>query len=405
MEAVLMRILIVSQYFWPENFRVNDLTTALISKGHKVTVLTGIPNYPEGEVFSDFEVNKEQFNHYAGAKVYRVPIIPRKNGKGFNLILNYVSFMISGAVVGPFKLRNKKFDKIFVFAVSPITSAIPAIVLGKLKKASVTVWVMDLWPETLLSLGVIKSGWQEKLAKRCVSFIYNHCTTILGQSHSFVTSIEKLTHKPVSYFPSWSDTIESSCRFEYDFTKAFNVVFAGNIGESQDFPSILKAAELIHLRRVNVNFLIVGDGRKKQWVENEINKRNLSSTVKLLGSYPVEAMPSLFLQSDALLVTLKSDPVSAQTIPGKIQSYLSSGKPILAMLDGEGANVIEEAKAGITVGAGDFNGLATGVEKMYNSSDKIIKSYGVAAKTYYMANFDRDIVIGKLIDIFKENNY
>lgn len=400
-----MRILLVSQYFWPENFRVNDLVSALVSKGHKVTILTGIPNYPDGEVFSDFAENKELFTHYAGAKIYRVPMMPRRNGKGLNLILNYISFMVSGSILGPIKLRNEHFDKVFVFAVSPITSAIPAIILGKFKKASVTVWVMDLWPETLLSLGVIKSGWQEVIAKNCVSFIYNRCSAILGQSHSFVSSIKKLTHKPVSYLPSWSDTLEATCRFDYDFTKAFNVVFAGNIGESQDFPSILKAAEIINLKQINVNFLIVGDGRMKQWVENEIIKRNLSSTVKLLGSYPVEAMPSLFLESDALLVTLKPDPVSSKTIPGKIQSYLCSGKPILGMLDGEGANVIKEAKAGMAVSAGDFNGLAKCVEKMYFLNDETIKSYGVAASDYYAANFDRDIVIKQLIDVLKENDY
>ena len=195
-----MKVLVVSQHFWPENFRVNDLVLGLQERGHEVTVLTGLPNYPVGDIYSEYLDNKEEYSNYQGIEVIRVPVIPRKKGKGINLILNFLSFVFTGLLMSPWKLRGKKFDKVFVFGNSPLTVAIPAILMSKIKKAPICIWVMDLWPDTLVTMGVVKRGIQEKFAKNFVTFIYNNCKLVLGQSHSFVTSIKALTKSKVEYY-------------------------------------------------------------------------------------------------------------------------------------------------------------------------------------------------------------
>lgn len=402
---VTVKILVVSQHFWPENFRVNDLVLGLKERGHEVTVLTGLPNYPVGDIYSEYIEDKEKYSSYENIDVIRVPVIPRKKGKGINLIFNFLSFVMNGLLLSPWKLKGRKFDKIFVFGNSPITVVIPAIFLSKLKKAPLCFWVMDLWPEMLVTMGVVKSGFQERIARRFISFLYSKCDLILGQSKAFVNSIKELTTQPVEYFPSWSDIPHIDGRFELNHPNTFNIVFAGNIGESQDFPSILKAVEILESKKSNVKFIIVGNGRDAESVEVEIRQKKLFSNIKLMGSYPLNLMPSLFEQSDALLVTLKSHPVYAKTIPGKLQAYLGAGKPILAMLDGEGANVINESKSGVAVNSGNYKQLANEAMRLSNLSSDELHSYSKNGKEYYAANFDRELVLNNLVQLLGNIKY
>lgn len=398
-----MKVLVVTQHFWPENFRINDLVLGLQEKGHEVTVLTGVPNYPVGDVFPEFQNNPKVFKNYHGIDVYRVPVVPRKKGKAINLILNFLSFAITGLLFGPWKLRCKKFDKIFVFGNSPLTVAIPAILLSKIKRAPICIWVMDLWPETLVSLGVIKKGWQNRIAEKFMSFLYNNCSIVLGQSKSFINSIKPLTKRQVSYFASWSDVSDIKDSFEYNFGETFNIVFAGNMGEAQDFPSILKAAEILKKQNIKAKFLIVGDGRVTEWVTSEIISRGLQDHIALLGRHPVEKMGSLFKQADALFVSLKSDPVFAKTIPGKVQSYLAAGKPILSMMDGEVMRVVQESGAGFAVQAGDYKRLAQNIIELSSFDMQQLKGMGDAASMYYENEFQRDLQLNKLVSFIESS--
>ncbi len=391
-----MKVLVVSQHFWPENFRVNDLVLGLKERGHDVTVLTGLPNYPVGDIYPEYKQNKKKHSLFHGVKVHRVPVIPRRKGKGVNLVLNFLSFTFTGLLLAPWKLRGNKFDSIFVFGNSPLTAALPAIFLSKIKKTPVCLWVMDLWPDTLVTMRVVKRGFQEKLAKNFVSFIYNNCSLVLGQSLSFVSSIKKLTQTKVDYFPSWSDVSDTSIDFPFETDGKFNVVFAGNIGEAQDFTSIISAAEILKSKLSNVRFVIVGEGRKSAFVKKEIEKKQLHDFIILLGQHPVESMGSLFSKADALLVTLKPDPVFSKTIPGKVQTYLAAGKPILSMMDGEVFSVIKKSNAGIAVKASDFSGLAMSAIKLSElSSDKLTK-YSESARAFYIKEFERCMLMEKL---------
>jgi len=402
-----VKILIVTQYFWPENFRINDLTQELVKRGHSVTVLTGIPNYPAGRVFDAYRQNPMAFGHYNSATVWRVPMLARGHG-AVRLFLNYLSFVIGACLCGPWRLRGQHADVIFVFEPSPVTIGLPAVMLGRIKHAPVVFWALDLWPETLAAMGVVRSpsvlGWVGYLVK----FIYERCTLVLGQSRGFLGSIAKYCSdtQKIRFFPSWAEEVFN----EPDLVPApevpalegvFNVLFAGNIGEAQDLPAVMEAAESLK-HNAAIRWLIVGDGRKSDWLQEEVARRGLQGSVLLLGRFPVERMPSFYAHADALLVSLKKDPVFSMTIPGKVQSYLMAGVPLVGMLDGEGAKVITEANAGLVCAAGDAGGLASAVLEMATMSVDRRHQLGVNGRAFAKKEFGRDLLMDRLEALLSE---
>lgn len=398
-----MRILVVSQYFWPEDFRVNDLVQGMVARGHQVTVLTGMPNYPDGQVFEAFAEAPKSFERYHGATIVRVPMMARGASK-VRLALNYLTFALSASLIGPWKLRGQAVDAIFVFQTSPVTAALPALVLRRFKRAPVLMWILDLWPDTLAAIGVVRSPRLLGLVGVLVSFIYKRCTRILIQSRAFAANVKRHGANPnrVRYLPNWIEPV-----FENgveavppapelaEFPGGFNILFAGNIGEAQDMPAILDAAEA-SLDMTDVRWLIVGDGRAATQLRAEITKRHLQHVVHLLGRHPVDRMPSFFAGADALLVSLKADPVWSMTIPGKVQSYLAAGKPVLAMLDGEGARVVAESGGGLAAPSGEGRALSDNVRLLHAMSRRDRASMGRRGQTYAVREFDRNRLFGDL---------
>jgi glycosyltransferase involved in cell wall biosynthesis len=398
-----VRLLVVSQYFWPEVFRINDVVAELVARGHEVTVLTGRPNYPDGRVFEAYRRDPSRFARYEGAEVVRVPLRPRGHGN-FRLMLNYLSFVVWGVLLGAWRLRGRSYDAIFVFETSPITSALPALLLRRLKRAPLLMWVLDLWPETLAAVGVVRSPRLLRWVGALVAFIYERCDRILVQSRAFYPNIERWSGDTtrIRYFPAWAEAT-----FDQDpqgvepapevapYAGTFNVMFAGNIGEAQDFPAILEAAQALK-HRADVRWLIVGDGRAAAGVRDEIERRGLGGRVVMLGRHSLERMPSFFRGASALLVSLKADPIFALTIPGKVQSYLATGLPLLGMLDGEGARVIEDAGAGLVCAAGDGPALAGRVEQLAALSPDMLSAMGSAGRAYCKREFDREALIDSL---------
>ncbi len=402
-----MRILVVSQYFWPENFRINDLVKEWVQRGHQVTVLTGIPNYPVGKVFDAYREQPSAFAAYEGAEVVRVPMLARGSG-GIHLMLNYLSFVVSASVFGPWRLRGKPADVIFVFEPSPVTVGLPAVCLGKIKNAPVVFWALDLWPETLAAIGVVRSsrvlGWVGLL----VSYIYNRCTLVLGQSRGFLGSIARYCDDKdkIRYFPSWAEDVfmDDSVKPAPEVSEwqdGFTVVFAGNVGEAQDMSAVLDAAERLK-NNAHVRWVIVGDGRKFNWLQTEVVQRGLDKNVLLPGRFPVEQMPSFYAHADALLVSLKRDPVFSMTIPGKVQSYLMAGIPLLGILDGEGAAVIREARAGLTCEAGDGAGLAQAVLALAAMPTAERMRMGLNGRQYAQLEFGRTQLMDRLDGLLAE---
>ena len=395
-----MRILVVTQYFWPENFRINDLVSEFTLRGHDVTVLTGYPNYPGGTLFPEFAADASAFREYKGVRVIRVPMAVRGQGR-LRLLLNYVSFALSASIFGIWKTRKMDFDVIFSYEPSPITVAIPAIVVRSIKRVPLVLWVLDLWPETLQAVGVVRSPALLRVVGRIVAFIYRRCDLILAQSRSFIPQIKKYAagHGRIEYFPSWAESVfalgEVTAATEVQKSEAFNVMFAGNIGEAQDFPMILAAAERLK-GHAKVRWLIVGDGRKADWVRCEILRLGLERSVMMVGSYPVERMPSFYEHADALLVSLKDDPIFSMTIPGKLQSYFAAGRPVIAVLNGEGADVVRNAGAGVAVPAGDSKGLADAVLRLQALPAEELAAMGRNSRALSVNEFNREKLISQL---------
>jgi colanic acid biosynthesis glycosyl transferase WcaI len=397
-----MHILIVSQYFWPENFRVNDICSGLIQKGHKVTVLTGIPNYPEGYFFKGYGLFKNIRQNCCGAKIVRIPIFPRFKGGRLSLILNYFSFVLSGLIFAPFLLR-KKYDVIFVFAVSPILMTIPAIFLKKLKRIPIILYVLDLWPEAIMAVGAFKSSFILENVKKIVRFIYKNSDKILVSSPGFIPQIEKMgvDQKKLMYWPQWAEDDYSIARREEkhpiveNLPNGFKVMFAGNIGAAQGFYTIIEAAKKLK-DFSDIHWVVLGDGRMKLWVEEQVKLNGLEKTVHLLGRRPLEEMPAYFSHADALLVSLKKGLAFSLTIPAKIQSYMACGRPIIACLDGEGAKIVEESGAGFSCRAEDPTALSEATLKMYRLADAQRKTMAMNSRTYFEKHFTRDMLLAEL---------
>jgi glycosyltransferase involved in cell wall biosynthesis len=410
-----LNIIIVTQYFWPENFRINDLALGLKGRGHKVDVLTGLPNYPTGRLFSGYNYLNRRRDYFNNIPVFRAPLIPRGNGGGIRLVLNFFSFAISASLSVPLYCR-KNYDIIFVYEPSPITVLFPALTVKMTKSIPLVFWMQDLWPESLSATGAVQSALILKSVELMVRLLYKGCDKILAQSKSFIPSIIRLGADPaqIAYYPNSAEKLYQPVNVTKDarerklLPKGFRITFAGNIGVAQDFETILSAAEKLKSVQ-DIHFIILGDGRMLPWVRNEVQRRGLEKSFHLLGRHPADAMPRFFALSDALLVTLKKKPIFALTIPSKIQSYLACAKPIIAALDGEGARIVEEADAGITCPAENQQALADAILKLYKMSEKQRKEIGCNGRRFFEKHFEREMLLNRLEewmhDITKNTRY
>ena len=388
-----MKLLVVSQYFWPENFRVNDLVAWLVGRGHEVTVLTGIPNYPAGSFYPGYGLFRGWCETWSGAKVVRVPLVPRGKGGAVRLVLNYLSFALAATILGPWRLA-RTYDAIFVHEPSPITVGIPAVVMRKRTGAPIYFWVLDLWPESVAAAGGVRARWLLNTLARLTRWIYGHCEKVLVQSRAFIPRVEAMgvPETRIGYLPNWAEGWYHPCSTEHPpvaLPTGFRLMYAGNIGAAQDFTTILAAAERLK-GESNIHWLIVGDGREAAWVRGEVVRRGLEGTVHLLGNHPPERMPEFFAHADAMLVSLKANPVFTLTVPAKVQAYMACGRPIVAMLDGEGARIIDEAGAGLACPAGDAVALAATVLRMARMDRADREAMGERGLDYYRLHFERE---------------
>ena len=403
-----MKILVVSQFFWPENFRINDLAEELQHRGHEVTVLTGLPNYPKGHWFQGYGLKSCGYDHRNKIKVVRVPIFPRFSSKKWQLAINYLSFAFSASFFGLFYCRDN-YDVIFTYAPSPLTVGIPAVLMRWIKRAPMVFWVQDLWPEVFKAVEAPKSKFFFASVSLMMVWIYKRCDLVLVQSKDFVKHVVKAGAKEskVYYFPNWAEELyrpiktNKKTREYNEIPKdGFIAMFAGNIGAAQSLETIINAADKI--KNHSIHWIILGDGRKRQWLEKEISKRQLNKCFHILGHQPVETMPSYFSLADVLLVTLQPHPVMSAWIPGKVQSYLASGKPIIGALNGAGASVIRHSGAGFAVEAGDSDGLAEKVLILSQMDTKERELMGHAALEFYKKFFHRKTLITRLEEYFYE---
>lgn len=401
-----MKILFVSQYFWPETFIVNDLVRKLSEQGHEVTVATAKPNYPGGEIFDGYKawgVQRERFAE--SVDVIRVPLWPRGRGGSRNLILNYLSFVATGLFLLPWLLRGRKFDSIVVFAMSPITQVIPAIPLKWIKRAHLATWVQDLWPESLAATGFVRNRQALRMVGWMVRAIYACCDILLLQSRAFFDPVaryacrSKLVYYPNSIALPSEKTVapEVPAQLLEELRENFCVVFAGNIGIAQSIETVVEAAELLR-QHPALKFVLVGSGSRLEWVKERKASLGLDNLI-LAGRFPMEAMPQIFEHSSVLLVSLRDEEIFSYTIPSKVQAYLAAGKPIIASLRGEGARVIEEAGAGKACEPESANALVESILALMSLSPEEREQMGSAGQSYFNEHFDMDRQAERLVEI------
>jgi len=400
-----LRILIISQYFFPENFRINDLCLGLKDKGHVVSVLTGKPNYPNGKLYDGYSFLNKRQDNYHGINVYRSNLIPRGSASGLRLLINYISFVIF-AIFRILSIRGK-FDRVFVYAPSPITVGYIGIFASFYFKAKPFLWVHDLWPESVKAAGGINNKIILSLINTMTKSIYYFYENILVQSPYFKNYLvnqgvnsEKITYYPY-YAESFYKIVDKNKKIDNLFPKGLNIIFAGNIGVAQSFDTIIEAVKITLNNLKNLNIIVLGDGRDKSRVLKKIKEEGLNNFY-FMGSFPPEDMPEYFASADALLVSLKKSKIFSSTIPGKLQSYLACGKPIIASLDGIGAKIVNDASCGFSSKAEDSQGLAESIIAFNKLKEEDKIRLGINARKYYENEFEREKLLSKLIDIFEK---
>ncbi|WP_346916301.1 glycosyltransferase family 4 protein [Clostridium sp.] len=393
-----MKILVVTQYFWPEEFRINDICAGLVEEGNEVEVLTGMPNYPKGKYLEGYSVKGPYRDVYKGMKIRRVPIVPRGKNSSILLMLNYLSFMIL-ATIRMIPLLFKRYDKVFMFETSPITAAIPALVYSKIRKTSSYIYVQDVWPEVFYTIVPIKNEKVKKIFKNICTSIYNGFDKILISSKGFKEILCKtgLNSEKIIYFPQWAEDLYRT-NVDIEKNEDFTVTFAGNIGKVQSVDTIVKAANLCKKNK-DIKWNIIGDGSEFENIKGLVKEYGLEDTVILPGRKPVSEMPMCFAMSDALIVTLRDEEILNATLPAKVQSYMASGKPIITAINGEGSEVVEKSGCGLAGQAGDYKQLCKNVMLLYNITAMERVAMGERGRIYFEENFTKRKLLKQLIDI------
>lgn len=402
------RILIFTNHFFPENFKVNEIAQSLSEEGNHVHVVTGIPNYPTGKIFEGYGFFKRNFEKQNDQlTIRRLPLIPRGNGSRFILTLNYLSYFISTFVYTFFLIFfKKKYEIVLVHHTSPVLISIPPIFYKWVKGSKNILWDLDMWPDTLKAVGIVKSEQLIHLLEIGMKWIYSNYDQILLGSEGFIEKAKfRVPKSKVHYFPNWAEShfVSDSKNLgenEFNFSNPFTISYAGNVGEAQDFISVHKA--MVRLKDYDINWLIVGDGRYKNKLEDDVKNAGLADKVHFWGNRPLAEMPSLFSNSDVLFLSLKNEEIFKMTVPAKLQAYMASGKPVAAMLSGEGARIIKESNCGFVVESGDYEGFANSILSLYKKSKFEREDLGRNGKEFYLNRFDfksRKNQLKKILDL------
>lgn len=404
-----MRILIVTQYIYPENFKSNELAFELANRGHLVEVLTGIPNYPEGIYFNGYGLFKKRIEKKDGVTFYRCIQTPRgRKASGLGLAFNYLSFVFFATLWVLFYFAwKKRYDAIITHEPSPITQLIPAIILGKIRKVPVYSWIMDIWPDAIknsVSDNLYRIGYP--LLNSVTEWTYRNSHKLLITSKGFEDLICRINnyHDKIIYYPNWSvDMSVLKTDFQTpEMPKGFRIMLAGNLGDSQDLDAIGECIKLLHDTK-EIKWIFVGDGSWKSWLENFIKDNGLGDVAFTLGRFPGETMPAFFQKANAMLVTLRGGFVDLDmTVPARLQSYMSAGRPVLAMIGKGGADLINEANCGYAVAPSDYRALADVIRNKVLTDKEAFEQKGKNGRSYFEKYFMLDDCITNIENILKD---
>ena len=395
-------ILVISQYFYPEEFRINDITKEWIKRGYEVTVITGIPNYPFGKFYEGYNFFKKNNEIYDGIKVIRLPIVPR-GSNSIMLVLNYFSFVLSGFLWSKFTKVNS--DYVFIYEVSPMTQALPGIWFSKRRDIPCITYITDLWPENVEYVVGLKNKRIINLIGKMSDYIYNNSAKILTSSNSFIEKINKrgIPKEKLEFWPQYAEDFYKPILGLDDGEindKTFYITFAGNIGYAQGLNILPDVAQLLKKDGVDFCFNIIGDGRYKSTLINSVKEKRVDRYFKFIEKKPATDIPEYFGRSDAALISLADSEVFSITIPAKTQSCMACGIPIILSANGEVQKIIIEAQAGVVSNAGDVEKLAQNIKNMANLNDEVLKKMGSNSREYYIKNFSKKMLLDKVDNWF-----
>lgn len=396
------RVLLVTQYFYPESFKSNDIAFELVKRGYEVDALVSIPNYPEGRYYKGYGLFQKRIERINGVKVYRAFQTPRgRKATGLGLSLNYLTYAFFASIWALFfSLFKRKYHSIIVFQTSPITQALPAVVLAKLRKVPMYLWVQDVWPS--VAYYNLKSSRAKKFIAKVSNSIYNNSYKILISSKGFKSLIDEYigSNDKIIYFPNWSEDIKMMPKIKIpDLPPGYKITMAGNLGQTQRLEDVMRL--VLKLRDLKeLKWIFIGDGSRKKWLEEYVKKNNLEETVFILGRYPFEYMPSFYDDSDAMLLSLLTNKIHLHaTIPSRIQSYMSSGKPILAIAGRGVKDLIEEADCGLAIDDDNLEIMESYIREIISNKKDSFATKGKHGREYYLSNFTIDICIDDLESI------
>lgn len=392
------RLLIVGQHYWPETFRITDIAEGLVERGYEVDVLCGTPNYPAGKFFKGYSFFGKKRENRNGVNIYRVPEIPRGNNSSIRIFINYVSFPFFALFYIPFFVF-RSYDRVLAYQLSPVFMSLPAILIAKTRRTPLYFYVCDFWPHSLFSMLDIKPSWLRQLTTRVSYWHYRRSDGIIGvfkgMQERFITEVG-ITKEKTLYIPQAPEKVyeqqPKNEELSKRFSGTFNIFFAGNINPAQCFDVVTKAAKIVKDRgHDNIRYIIAGDGMSRKWLEEEVATLGIKDQFVFEGLKPVETIPEYQVIAEATIVALAKSPLFEYGIPAKVYSYMPSGKPIIAAMDGEGQRLINDmASCGICVDSGDTQGLANAIETMVSMSDFDREAMGGRGRKYYFEHFERE---------------
>ena len=398
-----IHILVVSQYFYPEQFRINDICTEWVKRGYRVTVLTGIPNYPQGKFYDGYGIFKKRSEMWNGIEIIRIPLIPRGHNS-LGLCMNYLSFVVSGFFWKCF--TKVKADIVFNYETSPMTQALIGAWFAKKRKIPFYLYVTDLWPDNVEIITGIHNKFFIGIINSLVNYIYRKCTKIFTSSKSFITKITErgVPSQKLEFWPQYAEEFYRPCskseaaeiKKEIPDDSVFNIVFAGNIGYAQGLGVLAETAAILKRENFPVRFNIIGDGRCKNKMLGEIENKNVSEYFNFIEKQPAEKIPLYMAYADAALICLSKSEVFAMTIPAKTQSCMACGVPILVSADGEVREIIEEAGCGFTSASSDAKRLAENIKKICDLSEAELDEMRRNSRSYYDRNYNKCMLMDKM---------
>lgn len=392
-----MKILVVCQHFYPENFRINDICYELVKKGNEVTVLTGLPNYPKGKVLKEYKYFKNRKQVINGVKIIRCSLVGRGNNI-IQMMINYLWFAFFGSLKALF--MKKDFDIVYVYQLSPITMTYPAILVKKIKKIPLIIHVLDQWPVSITTGGISKNSLIYKILTKISVNAYNNADLITCSSKSFknyfINELHLSEDKKFLYLPSYAENTYANLGSVNN--NKFDLLFAGNIGPAQSVETIVETANILKNNK-NIYFHIVGDGLSKKTCE-ELAKKYKLNNIKFYGYFDVSEMSKFYALADAFLITMVDNEVVNSTLPAKVQSYMLAAKPIIGAINGEVKEVIKEAKCGLCCDSYDYKEFAKLILEASKSSK--LEEWSNNSYNYYLKHFEKDKCIKELEKIMKD---